>query len=148
MEPTDWLPGAKPVWLMELGCPAIDKGATRPNVFTDAKSSESAVPWFSNGGRDDGEQRAFLQAHLEHWTSGQDANPLSPVTGEPMLDPARIYLWAWDARPFPAFPMATDEWGDGENWLRGHWLNGRLGNAPLRETAKRILEGPRRGRGR
>ncbi|WP_193175896.1 baseplate multidomain protein megatron [Oricola nitratireducens] len=138
-EATDWVPGSKSIWLMELGCPAIDKGATQPNVFTDAKSSESAVPWFSNGGRDDGEQRAFLQTHLEHWASGTGANPLSPVTGEPMLDPARIYLWAWDARPFPAFPMATDEWGDGENWLRGHWLNGRLGTAPLRETAARIL---------
>lgn len=139
--PTGWTPGSKPVWFMELGCPAIDKGATQPNVFIDAKSAESAVPWFSNGGRDDAEQRAFLQAHLEHWSSGAAANPLSPVTGEPMVDPARIFLWTWDARPFPAFPTATDIWGDGENWLRGHWLNGRLGTAPLAETAALLLDG-------
>ncbi|MCI5073491.1 glycoside hydrolase/phage tail family protein [Oricola sp.] len=139
--PTGWVPGSKPIWFMELGCPAIDKGATQPNVFTDAKSSESAVPWFSNGGRDDAEQRAFLEAHLDHWTSGVAANPLSPVTGEPMVDVSRLFLWAWDARPFPAFPMATDVWGDGENWLRGHWLNGRLGTAPLRETVESLLAG-------
>ncbi|MCK5747708.1 MAG: glycoside hydrolase TIM-barrel-like domain-containing protein, partial [Oricola sp.] len=139
--PTGWTPGSKPVWFMELGCPAIDKGATQPNVFTDAKSTESALPWFSNGGRDDAEQRTFLEAHLEHWSSGAETNPLSPVTGEPMVDPARIFLWAWDARPFPAFPMATDVWGDGENWLRGHWLNGRLGTAPLAETAGLLLDG-------
>lgn len=137
--PTDWTPGAKPVWFMELGCPAIDKGATQPNVFTDAKSAESAVPWFSGGGRDDAEQRAFLQSHLEHWSSGPEANPLSPVTGDPMVDISRIFLWAWDTRPFPAFPMATDVWGDGENWLTGHWLNGRLGAAPLAEVAEILL---------
>jgi GTA TIM-barrel-like domain/Putative phage tail protein len=137
--PTAWTPMAKPVWFTELGCPAVDKGATQPNVFTDAKSSESALPWFSNGGRDDGEQRAFLDAHRLHWNSGPEANPVSPVTGAPMVDPSRIYLWAWDARPFPAFPMAAGVWGDGENWLRGHWLNGRLGTAPLRETVARIL---------
>jgi hypothetical protein len=140
-QPTGWMPQGKPIWLMELGCPAIDKGATQPNVFPDPKSAESAVPWFSNGGRDDAEQRAFLQAHLEHWASGADANPLSPVYGEPMVDPRRIFLWAWDARPFPAFPMATDVWGDGANWLTGHWLNGRLGTAPLAETAGEVLEG-------
>jgi len=139
-QPTDWVAESKPIWLMELGCPAIDKGATQPNVFTDAKSAESAVPWFSNGGRDDAEQRAFLQAHLEHWASGPDANPLSQVTGQPMVDIERIHLWAWDARPFPAFPMATDVWGDGENWLRGHWLNGRLGTAPLAEMAGEMLD--------
>ncbi|QKV18623.1 baseplate multidomain protein megatron [Oricola thermophila] len=138
-QPTAWVPGSKPIWFLELGCPAVDKGATQPNVFPDPKSSESAVPWFSNGGRDDGEQRAFLQAHLEHWSSGPGANPLSPVTGEPMVDVARIFLWAWDARPFPAFPVATDVWGDGANWLSGHWLNGRLGAAPLAETAGEVL---------
>ncbi|MFZ2101419.1 MAG: glycoside hydrolase/phage tail family protein, partial [Oricola sp.] len=137
--PTAWVPGSKPVWFMELGCPAIDKGATQPNVFTDAKSAESAVPWLSNGGHDEGEQRTFLEAHFDHWASGPAANPLSPATGEPMVDVSRIHLWAWDARPFPAFPMATEQWGDGGNWLRGHWLNGRLGSAPLRETARHVL---------
>ena len=32
----------------------------------------------------------------------------SPVYGGRMVDTARIYLWAWDARPFPAFPLRDD----------------------------------------
>jgi hypothetical protein len=139
--PTAWAPMSKPIWFTELGCPAVDKGATQPNVFPDPKSSESALPRFSNGGRDDGEQRAFLDAHHEHWGSGAAANPVSPVYGEPMVDPARIYCWAWDARPFPAFPMAGDVWGDGANWAAGHWLNGRLGGAPMRAVAGEIVTG-------
>jgi hypothetical protein len=55
--PTAWIPGSKPVWFTELGCPAIDNGANQPNVFTDPKSSETAVPYFSNGARGDAMQR-------------------------------------------------------------------------------------------
>lgn len=51
--PTAWIPGSKPIWFTELGCPAVDKGPNQPNVFPDPKSCESAVPHFSNGGRDD-----------------------------------------------------------------------------------------------
>lgn len=46
---TAWEPQSKPIWFTELGCPAIDKGTNQPNVFYDAKSSESAVPYFSSG---------------------------------------------------------------------------------------------------
>ena len=31
--PTAWIPESKPIWLTEVGCPAIDKGANQPNVF-------------------------------------------------------------------------------------------------------------------
>ena len=48
-----------------------------------------------------------------------------------MVDPARIYAWAWDARPFPAFPLDQDVWRDGGNWRLGHWLNGRLDGAAV-----------------
>lgn len=44
-----------------------------------------------------------------------------------MLDVDRIYLWAWDARPYPAFPNLKSVWSDGDNYATGHWLNGRLG---------------------
>ncbi|MEL7167361.1 MAG: glycoside hydrolase TIM-barrel-like domain-containing protein, partial [Pseudomonadota bacterium] len=36
---TDWVPGSKPIWFTELGCPAVDSGANRPNVFFAANSS-------------------------------------------------------------------------------------------------------------
>ena len=57
-----------------------------------------------------------------------------------MVDPARIFLWAWDARPYPAFPALTSVWADGDNYETGHWLNGRLGSAPLAELVAGILE--------
>nr|WP_280891562.1 glycoside hydrolase/phage tail family protein [Jiella mangrovi] len=144
-QPTDYVPMAKPIWLTELGCPAIDKGPNQPNLFVDSKSAESAIPHFSRGGRDDLVQRRFLEAHLEHWSPGsagfdEAANPASPLYGGRMIDPAAIHLWTFDARPFPAFPTLTEVWSDGENWRRGHWLNGRLGNAPLDALVAAILE--------
>ncbi|MBO0661842.1 glycoside hydrolase TIM-barrel-like domain-containing protein [Jiella sp. MQZ9-1] len=142
--PTSYVPKAKPIWLTELGCPAVDKGANQPNVFIDPKSSESALPYFSNGGRDDLCQRRFLEAHLDHWTPGspgfdEAANPVSPVYHDRMVTPDAIHLWTWDARPFPAFPALSNVWGDAENWRRGHWLNGRLGAAPFDALVAAIL---------
>nr|WP_255699760.1 glycoside hydrolase TIM-barrel-like domain-containing protein [Jiella avicenniae] len=143
-EPTAFVPMGKPIWLTELGCPAIDKGANQPNLFVDPKSSESALPHFSDGRRDDLVQRRFLEAHLGHWTPGSTgfsdaANPFSPVYGGRMVPADAIHLWTWDARPFPAFPGRADVWSDGENWRRGHWLSGRLGTAPVDALTASIL---------
>lgn len=127
--PTAWVPGAKPIWFTELGCPAVDKSATRPNVFPDPKSAENAFPHFSRRSRADSQQRRFLEAHLDHWSEGEAA----------MVDKGRVYLWTWDARPFPAFPQNGAVWSDGANWRTGHWLNGRLGTATLADTIAAIL---------
>jgi hypothetical protein len=128
--PTAWTPGSKPIWFTELGCPAIDKGANQPNVFVDPKSSESALPYFSNGDRDDLVQRRFLEAHFAFWTNTAN-NPASTHYSGRMVDTSNIYAWCWDARPYPFFPALTDVWGDGANWRLGHWLNGRLGAVRL-----------------
>lgn len=143
--PTSWVPGSKPVWLMEIGCGAIDKGANQPNVFRDPKSSESALPFASSGRRDDLMQRRMLRAWLEAIDPAHDGhvpatNPVSTVYGGPMIDPARAHVYCWDARPYPAFPFDTAEWGDGEAWPTGHWLNGRLAGVPLADVAARILD--------
>ncbi|HHN72579.1 MAG TPA: hypothetical protein ENK13_00685, partial [Thermopetrobacter sp.] len=137
---TPWVPRSKPIWFTELGCPAVDKGPNQPNVFYDPKSSESALPWYSTGVRDDAVQRQFLLAHFEWWNTPGDHNPVSPSYGGRMVDPARIFVWAWDARPWPAWPTMSDVWGDGDNHELGHWLNGRLGQAPLTELVERLLE--------
>src|SRR5690606_31894797 len=71
-------------------------------------------------------QRQFLKAHLGYWSAAA-GNPQSAVYGGPMLDPGRIYLWTWDARPYPAFPAQLESWSDGINHATGHWLTGRLG---------------------
>lgn len=142
---TDWVPQSKPIWLTELGCPAVDKGPNQPNVFPDAKSSENALPYFSNGGRSDLAQRRLLEAHFDYWDEDSeafdaDANPVSSEYDGRMLDAGRIYAWAWDARPYPAFPLNRSEWADGENWLFGHWLNGRVVGPAIGDLTKAILE--------
>jgi hypothetical protein len=129
--PTSWVPKSKPVWLTEFGCPAVDKGTNQPNVFPDPKSSENAMPYFSNGARSDQTQRSYLNAHLDHWSSEHNTDD--------MVDLENSYIWTWDARPYPAFPSQTSVWTDGENWRTGHWINGRLGNAPLGELISAIL---------
>ena len=141
--PTAWVPQSKPIWFTELGCPAVDKGANQPNVFPDPKSSEDARPYFSSGAPDVLAQRQFLRAHLGWWRPDApgfaDArNPLSPGYGGRMVDPDRLYLWTWDARPFPAFPLDTDAWADGPNYAAGHWLSGRLGGLASDELVKAV----------
>ena len=142
--PTAWVAGGKPIWMTELGCPATDKGANQPNVFPDPKSSESAAPYSSNGGRCDLAQRRFLEAHLRHWDPlapgfADAANPQSAIYDGRMVDPGRICLWAWDARPFPAFPLLGELWRDSGNWGRGHWLNGRLAGLSCADLVAAIL---------
>lgn len=133
--PTPWTPMSKPVWLVETGCPAVDRGANAPNVFPDARSSEGGLPHFSRGGRDDLIQARFIEATIAHFdptTPGAAIrNPVSPVYGGPMVDPARLHIWCWDSRPFPAFPTQAAVWSDGANWQTGHWLNGRLEGVSL-----------------
>lgn len=127
---TSWVPQSKPIIFTETGCPAVDKGANQPNLFVDPKSSESALPYYSTGSRDDLAQRRALEAQAAFWADAAK-NPVSSLYGGAMVDAARQYVWAYDARPFPDFPARSDVWGDVQNWEKGHWLNGRLGRAPL-----------------
>jgi hypothetical protein len=140
--PTAWIAQSKPIWLTEVGCPAVDKGANQPSVFPDPKSSEAGLPYFSSGGRDDLIQRRYLEAVLTAFDPAFGAgalNPISSVYGGRMVEPNAIHLWTWDARPYPVFPAALDIWSDGGNWETGHWLTGRLGSAPLQGLASTIL---------
>ena len=130
IETTAWRAKSKPIWFTELGCPAVDKGANQPNIFPDTRSDEGGLPHFSDGARDDEMQRAFLRAVTDYYAQSSN-NPSSPHYGGRMVDVGQIYFWAWDARPFPAFPYRHDIWSDGANWHTGHWLNGRDGAAPL-----------------
>ncbi|TCK31304.1 putative tail protein [Ancylobacter aquaticus] len=137
--PTAWVPGSKPLRLTEIGCPAVDKGANRPSAFPDPKSTEGGLPPFSTGARDDLIQRRHLEASLNGFSANGALNPAAAgLPGGRMIDPASLYLWTWDARPFPVFPRATDVWADGANWQTGHWLTGRLGAAPLAELTARL----------
>ncbi|MEO0881497.1 MAG: glycoside hydrolase/phage tail family protein [Pseudomonadota bacterium] len=114
---TAWQPASKPIRLSEIGFPAVDKGGNSPNLFFDPKSSESALPPYSTGERDDLFQRRALDAAIGYWQSQTAVEA--------------TYVWAWDARPWPVFPLREDIWSDGANWTFGHWLNGRAGLSEL-----------------
>ncbi|MCP4824706.1 MAG: host specificity protein [Shimia sp.] len=137
--PTGWEPGSKPIWFTEVGCAAIDKGSNQPNVFLDPKSSESASPFFSNGLREDEVQQRYYQALYRHFGDAVH-NPESDVYDGSMVDRDRMFAWAWDARPFPAFPNEREIWSDGENYAKGHWINGRVSNRTLASVVAEICQ--------
>ncbi|GEP06015.1 baseplate multidomain protein megatron [Methylobacterium oxalidis] len=141
---TAWQPRSKPIWLTEIGVPAVDKGTNGPNVFPDPKSAENAAPPHSLGTRDDLIQLRGLEAILTRFDAGLPGfdpahNPLSQVYGGPMVPPDAIFVWAWDARPFPAFPDYAGVWADAPNWGLGHWITGRLEGLDLDRLIPAIL---------
>lgn len=141
---TSWSPGSKPIWLTEIGLPAVDKGGNSPNVFPDPKSIDGGYPHFSTRARDDLVQARGLEAILSGFDPalpGFEAqrNPIAPSSGLRMIDPANIFVWTWDARPFPAFPDLTSVWADGTNYDTGHWINGRLEGVTLDRLVRAIL---------
>ena len=143
--PTGWIPQSKPVWLTEIGCPSVDNGANQPNVFVDPKSSESFLPYYSRGERDDLIARRYLQAIVEAFDPAHPgyvagANPVSDVYGGRMLDLEHVHIYAWDARPYPAFPLNDRVWSDSVNWRLGHWLNGRIAGQPLDAVVAALLD--------
>jgi len=137
--PTNWVPQSKPFWLTEVGCPAVNFGANQPNLFSDGRSIESNIPYYSNGSRDDLMQRRYLENLISYWDNPAN-NPISDVDGRAMIDPSATSVWAWDARPFPDFPARDNVWADGQNWQRGHWVTGRLGAVALQDVISEICE--------
>ncbi|MEL7041746.1 MAG: glycoside hydrolase/phage tail family protein [Pseudomonadota bacterium] len=124
--PTEWQPQSKPIRFIEIGFPAVDKGTNAPNVFIDPKSSESALPNYSSGVRDDLIQRWALAISVPFWRS------------QPEIE--QVLVWAWDARPWPDFPARESVWSDGPNWFVGHWLNGRTGLIELSEVVETLAK--------
>ena len=134
--PTAWVPQSKPIWFTELGCPSVNKGSNQPNVFYDPKSSESAVPYFSDGTSDYLIQRRYLDSMLRFFNPSdpeftEDRNPQSTLYSGRMVDLTRVMIYTWDARPYPYFPLYTSVWSDGPNWIFGQWIGGKLSTYAL-----------------
>ena len=122
----------------------MDKGANAPNVFPDTRSAEGGFPPFSSGARDDLVQARGLEAIISGFDPTRERfeaarNPVHPMTGIRMIDPANIFVWSYDARPFPAFPDLGGVWADGASYDTGHWLNGRIEGTPVDRLLCRIL---------
>lgn len=128
--PTGWTPGSKRIIFTEFGCSASDKGTNQPNVFVDPKSSESFLPYFSSGQRDDMIQRVYTEVFVSYWRDN----------GGAMVAPEDCWVWTWDARPYPEFPHLTEVWSDGGNWTTGHWLNGRAGSVTLKSLVSDFMK--------
>lgn len=135
--PTGWLPGQKPIWFTEYGCAAIDKATNQPNKFLDLKSSESSLPQYSEGARDDLIQMQYLRAMIDYWAQSEN-NPQGIEYDGPMIDMTRAFVWAWDVRPYPFFPNNLELWSDGSSYARGHWLNGRTSSRSLASVVGEI----------
>ncbi|MDP4004164.1 glycoside hydrolase/phage tail family protein [Methylobacterium sp. NEAU K] len=141
---TAWVPMGKPIWLTEVGVPAVDKGTNGPNVFPDPKSADGAYPPESRALRDELIQLRGLEAVIARFDPAapgfsESDNPVSPVYGGRMVDPGSIFVWSWDARPFPAFPAVQAVWADTANWRVGHWITGRIEGCDLDLLVRRIL---------
>jgi hypothetical protein len=136
-QPTGWVPQSKPIWFTEIGCAAIDKGTNQPNKFLDPKSSESAVPHFSTGERDEFIQMQYLRATFSYWESAEN-NPVSDVYGgRDGGHRARPCLGVGCAA-LSVFPARGDVWSDGANYVLGHWINGRTANRSLAGVVREI----------
>jgi len=71
------------------------------------------VPIYSKGRVDFRAQRSGISATLKKWANSE------------MIE--NMFLWTWDARPYPYWPSLSSVWADGLLWLRGYWVNGKLG---------------------
>ncbi len=137
--PTAWVPRSKPIVFTELGCAAVDKATNEPNKFLDPKSSESTLPKYSSALGDEYIQHQYLKAMYRYWGDAEN-NPISEEYEGHMIDMSRAYVWAWDSRPFPQFPLNQDLWSDGANYMKGHWISGRTTHRSLGSVVLEICE--------
>ena len=123
---TTWQPRMKKVWFVEYGFSSVDGCANQPNVFIDINSIDSKFPFFSKGNIDFKAQAIAIEGTLHKWQDSQ------------MVE--RMFLWAWDARPFPYFPNLLKVWSDGPSWEFSHTIQGKLIFPTLNNVVANILK--------
>ncbi len=136
---TSWVQRSKPIRFTAFGTGALDKSTNKPDAAGNERTGWPDRPQDSRGTRDDLVQRAYLEATFDFWRSGNQNNPAASAYGGTMVDTRAMFVWAWDARPYPQFPMLTDIWHDGRDWETGYSLSGRLGTLTQGQLVQRIL---------
>jgi hypothetical protein len=121
-----WVPKSKKIWFTEIGFPSVDLASNQPNVFYSPDSVESNFPFHSNGRVDFVAQRQALSATEKYWRDSE------------FLE--RMFIWTWDARPYPYWPDLNQVWTDGGCWSRGHWVNGKLGLTSLQAVVQDLCK--------
>ncbi len=124
--PTAWVPQSKKIWFTEYGFPSVDGATNQPNVFFDPDSSVSGFPYYSKGRVDFRAQRVGLIATEHKWKNSSFIE--------------QMFIWTWDARPFPYWPDLLSIWSDGASWKTGHWVQGKLGISSLAAIVSELLE--------
>lgn len=123
---TKWQPKMKKMWFTEYGFPSMNGCTNEPNVFVDKGSIESKYPRYSNGEVSFLSQKIAIEGTLKKWQSSE------------MVE--KMFLWAWDARPFPYFPNLCDVWTDCHNWQTGHWIQGKLSQLNISDVLLDLLQ--------
>jgi GTA TIM-barrel-like domain/Putative phage tail protein len=114
---TGWIAESKPIWFTEYGFPSVDAATNQPNVFYDPTSLESFFPRGSEGNVDIVAQRQGITGTCARWNDSDMVQ--------------QLFLWTWDARPYPFFPDLRRVWADGHVWQTGHWVTGKFGTSSL-----------------
>ncbi len=121
-ETTSWIPRSKKIWFTEYGFPSVDLATNQPNIFYDNNSIDSGFPYHSLGEIDIYAQRLGIEATEKRWANSEIVE--------------NKFLWTWDARPYPTWPDNNEFWADGNSWITGHWVQGKLGNSTLSALLK------------
>ena len=114
---TEWIPKSKKIWFTEYGFPSVDCCTNQPNVFYSNGSFDSAFPRYSNGNIDFKAQRLAIIASEKAWQNSECVE--------------EMFLYTWDARPYPYFPNLKEVWNDADCWKYGHFINGKGSSATL-----------------
>lgn len=117
---TQWKPKSKKIWFTEYGFPSVDCTTNQPNVFFDESTKDSALPAESKGIVDFKAQRTAIEGTELFWE------------GSDMVE--NKFLWCWDARPYPYWPDDKAAWSDGSSYIKGHWVQGKLGVSKLSDV--------------
>ncbi|MDN5248275.1 MAG: glycoside hydrolase TIM-barrel-like domain-containing protein [Wolbachia endosymbiont of Tyrophagus putrescentiae] len=123
---TKWQPKMKKIWFTEYGFPSVNGCTNEPNVFIDNSSSESKYPRHSNKEISFLSQKIAIEGTLKKWRDSE------------MVE--RMFLWTWDARPFPYFPNLCKIWADCYNWLTGHWVQGKISLLNVSDVLSDLLQ--------
>ncbi|WP_246168550.1 baseplate megatron protein TIM-barrel domain-containing protein [Wolbachia endosymbiont of Ctenocephalides felis wCfeT] len=123
---TKWRLKMKKIWFIEYGFPSVNGCTNEPNVFIDKSSTESKYPKYSNGEVSFLAQKIAIEGTLKKWKDSE------------MVE--KMFLWAWDARPFPYFPNLCNMWADCHNWQTGHWVQGKISQFNIADVLSDLLQ--------
>ena len=121
-----WKSKSKPIMFTEFGFSSLHGTTNSPNIFFDPDSSDGGLPKYSNGSIDFDLQRIAIDAFITKWKSETEM-----ILG--------MFLWCYDARPYPYFPLSSSVWTDGKLWQMGHWVSGKLGRCLLSNVIKDLI---------